>query len=114
MDKKRKAWCEKYQVKMADGGFIEKYCAPEHVERMANSYPMTGFTYIGWDGRATTWEGLTEEEKQDFEERIKDNDLAKLIHHIAEEQDKGKNYRERTRRIKNICYAEQEKYPQLL
>lgn len=33
MDEKRKAWCEKYNVKIADGGFIDVFCGlPEHVE----------------------------------------------------------------------------------
>ena len=83
MDEKRKAWCEKYNVKMDDGGFIEKYCAPEHVECMLPNLdgPMNELIYVGWDGRATTWNGLTEEEKQDFEEKIKDNVLAKMVHH---------------------------------
>lgn len=89
MNEKRKEWCEKYQVKIAEGGLREEYCIPEHVKRMLpnpDRGPMNEFIYIGWDGRETTWEGLTEEEKQDFEEKIKDNNFAQIIHHYAEKR----------------------------
>lgn len=101
MDEKRKAWCKKYQVKMADGGFIERYCVPKHVECVLPNQegPINQYQYkfVGWDGRTTTWEGLTEEEKQDYQEqqsKIPEN-LEKFINNLdnikKEEKERHRN-----------------------
>ena len=70
MDEKRKAWCEKYKVNIADGGFIDKYCIPEHVEYRLTAEPGQKPYFIGFDGTRKTYEQLTEEEKQDYKEQI--------------------------------------------
>ena len=70
MDEARKAWCEKYKIKIADGGFIEKYCIPEHVECVLPSREGQKPYFIGFDGKAKTYEQLTEEEKQDYHEQV--------------------------------------------
>ena len=69
MDEKRKAWCEKYKVKIADGGFIDKFCMPEHVECILPTQPGQKPYFIGFDGKSKTYEQLTEEEKQDYLEQ---------------------------------------------
>ena len=93
MDEKRKAWCEKYKVKIADGGTIDKFCGlPEHVTPVLTSDGHKPTYFVGFDGRRKMYDELTEEEIQDLnqrEQRIKE----KL----------SEKYRERTRRIKNIC-----------
>ena len=71
MDESRKAWCEKYKVQIANGGFIEKYCIPEHVECVLPSKQGEKPYFIGFDGKSKTYKQLTEEEKQDYQEQIK-------------------------------------------
>ena len=39
MDEKRRKWCKKYEVKITDGGFIDKYCIPEHVKHILPNGP---------------------------------------------------------------------------
>ena len=64
MDEKRKAWCEKYEVKIADGGFIDAFCGlPEHVTPILTSDGSKPAYYVGFDGRNKTYDELTEEEK---------------------------------------------------
>lgn len=65
MDEKRKAWCEKYKVDIIDGGFIDEYCMPEHVECILPGH------FIGFDGTKKTYEQLTNEEKEDYEQQCK-------------------------------------------
>ena len=69
MDEARKAWCEKYEVKIADGGFIEEYCIPEHVECVLETEIQESY-FIGFDGKRKTLSQLTEEEKQDYQEQV--------------------------------------------
>lgn len=90
MDKKRKAWCEKYKVKIADGGFIEKYCIPGHVECILPNREGQKPYFIGFDGKAKTYEQLTEEEKQDYQEQIKEiqSRLNKFVHRKDNEQER--------------------------
>ena len=105
MNEKRKAWCKKYEVKIVDGGFIDKWCLPEHVECILPNKPGQKPYFIGFDGKPKSYEELTEEEKQDYKEQGKDT--KKLLNEVLNKM----KYRERTRRIKNICDAEQEKNP---
>lgn len=81
MDEKRKAWCEKYKVDIKDGGFKDKYVIPEHVERILTTEPGTKPFFVGFDGKAKTYEELTEEEKKDYQEQCDDvlNDLHKFL-----------------------------------
>ena len=70
MDEKRKAWCEKYEVKIADGGFIDAFCGlPEHVTPILTSDGSKPAYYVGFDGRNKTYDELTEEEIQDLNQR---------------------------------------------
>ena len=70
MDEKRKAWCEKYEVKIADGGFIDTFCElPEHVTPILTSDGSTPAYFVGFDGRRKTYGELTEEEIQDLNQR---------------------------------------------
>ena len=71
MNEQRKAWCKKYKVNIAEGGFIEKYCIPEHVECILPSRPNGELKFIGFDGRLKSYSQLTEEEKKDYEEQCR-------------------------------------------
>ena len=81
MDEKRKAWCEKYKVKIADGGFIEKYCMPEHIECVLPSREGEKPYFIGFDGKAKTYEQLTEEEKEDYQRQLEE--IPKLLNEFV-------------------------------
>ena len=71
MDEARKAWCEKYKVNIVEGGFADSYLIPEHVQHVLPSSEDGGIGYyIGFDGKAKTWQQLTDEEKQDYEEQL--------------------------------------------
>lgn len=72
MDEKRKEWCKKYEVKIVDGGFIDKYCIPEHVECILSHEPEREPYFIGFDGTTKTYEQLTEEEKEDYKKQIEE------------------------------------------
>ena len=73
MDPKRKAWCEKYKVNIVDGGVVDRYLIPEHVEYVAPcSIEGTEGFFIGFDGTRKTWDQLTEEEKQDYQEQLEE------------------------------------------
>ncbi len=101
MDKKRKEWAKKNNIKIAENGFIENFCGlPNHVKPILSDKPYEVQKYIGFDGRTKTYSQLTPEEKVDLEENPK-----RTIKNLEEK------YRERTRRIKNICDTEQEKHP---
>ena len=79
MNEKRKQWFEKYGVKIPLTDYVEKFCLPEHVERKISSIETGARVYfVGFDGRKTTYENLTEEEKQDWEEQI---EKAKIKFH---------------------------------
>ena len=70
MDEKRKAWCEKYEVKIADGGFIDAFCGlPEHVTPILTSDGSKPAYYVGFDGKNKTYDELTKEEIQDLNQR---------------------------------------------
>lgn len=71
MDEQRKAWCKKYEVRIADGGFVDKYCLPEHVQYVLPSIPGQKPYFIGFDGKIKQYQDLTEEEKQDYNEQQK-------------------------------------------
>jgi len=72
MDEARRAWCKKYEVNIAEGGFIDS-TLPEHVTYVlpTRDSGRRGH-YIGFDGRAKTWEQLTEEEKQDYQAQLEE------------------------------------------
>lgn len=86
--------------------FIEDL-KPKHVYatgnmRMKNYYQRDPL-YIGLDGKEKIWEELSEEEKQDYLE-TSHQEFAKQMKTMAELGERlTKKYRERTRRIKNIC-----------
>ena len=89
MDEKRKAWCEKYNVKIADGGFIDKFCMLEHVQCIL---PHEGGKpyFIGFDGKSKTYEQLTEEEKQDYQEQLSEipQRLKEFVHRKDDNQER--------------------------
>lgn len=72
MDEKRKKWCEKYKVKIADGGFIDKYCMPDHVQCVLSNIEGEKPYFIGFDGKTKNYEQLTEEEKQDYKKQTEE------------------------------------------
>lgn len=88
MEEKRKAWCKKYEVKIADGGLIDKYCLPEHVERVLPARPGQKTYFIGFDGKAKQYEELTEEEKQDYKEQQKQ--IPQLLNEFVNKKNIGK------------------------
>jgi len=92
MDEKRKEWCKKYEVKIADGGFIDEYCTPEHVKCILPQELGRELYFIGFDGRTKTYEQLTKEEKQDYEKQIKEipKKLNKFVNKTKNEQEEGR------------------------
>ena len=79
MDDKRKEWCKKYEINIADEGFIDKYCLPEHVKRIIPKRPGEKVYYIGLDGKNKTYGQLTEEEKTDLQEQEKRKPIIGII-----------------------------------
>lgn len=92
MDEKRKAWCEKYKVNIPDGGFIDKYCMPKHVQCVLSTEG--GSYYIGFDGTRKTYSQLTEEEKQDYLEQLDKQDIGQEISELISKLQNRKNHRE--------------------
>ena len=88
MDEKRKAWCKKYNVKIAEDGFISNYCIPDHVQCILSSRQGQKPYFIGFDGISKTYEELTEEEKQDYQEQI--NKILEKIHEFVHRKDSDK------------------------
>ena len=87
MDEKRKNWLEKYKVGVGDvtfkgkplgfseNGFVANYCLPKHVKYVLPSTINNSGAkpyFIGFDGRKKSYEELTEEEKQDYNNQLKD------------------------------------------
>ena len=90
IDEKRKNWLEKYKVSVgnttfkgkplgfSENGFIANYCMPKHVKYVIpnNIEDSSAKPYfIGFDGRRKSYEELTEEEKQDYSNQLKEIEI---------------------------------------
>jgi hypothetical protein len=83
MDKKRKAWCEKYKVKIADEGFIDVFSGlPEHVQPILPKQK----EFIGFNGDVKRYEELTEEEIEDLNQR--ETRIIENLQKFADEKSK--------------------------
>lgn len=71
MKPEEKAWYKKYNVNIPEGEIEDIYRIPGHVYYVGTS-SKEGTTryFVGFDGTQKTWEQLTDEEKQDFEEQM--------------------------------------------
>ena len=92
MNEERKKWLEKYNVKIAENGFIAEYCIPEHVKCILLTNGNTYF--IGFDGKRKAYGELTEEEKEDYKQQCKKLDISRQIQQSKDIRRKDKDGRD--------------------
>lgn len=89
MNEERKAWCKRNKVNIPQGGFRDKFCTSEHVGYVLPIRPGEKAYFIGFDGKAKSYEQLTPEEKQDFKEqqsKITEN-LHRFVNRSIDDED---------------------------
>lgn len=92
MNPKRKAWWEKYKVNITEEELKKQFFVPGHVSYICSEDGTSGY-FAGFDGTPKTWEQLTDEEKQDFQEQMYEatDKLLGIKNTGKDEENKDKN-----------------------